>query len=224
MRKLILCGCVLLLVIGGLLVFAAYNLNDLANQNKDQLLAQAEQALGRKVQIGEIGLTFWGGIGARLRNFALADDPAFSSDNFVQAADLQVNVKLMPLLNQKIEVKRVILHDPVIRVIRNAQGIFNFASLSGGDMPDAPPDASDTTASIGSGGMPLLVALVNITNGDIQYTDQQENAALRISQLDLKVEDLSFDKPLRIELAAAIVSDQQNFQLDATFGPLGKEI
>ena len=224
MRKLILCGCVLLLVIGGLLVFAAYNLNDLANQNKDQLLAQAEQALGRKVQIGEIGLTFWGGIGARLRNFALADDPAFSSDNFVQAADLQVNVKLMPLLNQEIEVKRVILHDPVIRVIRNAQGIFNFASLSGGDMPDAPPDASDTTASIGSGGMPLLVALVNITNGDIQYTDQQENAALRISQLDLKVEDLSFDKPLRIELAAAIVSDQQNFQLDATFGPLGKEI
>ena len=224
MRKLILCGCVLLLVIGGLLVFAAYNLNDLANQNKDQLLAQAEQALGRKVQIGEIGLTFWGGIGARLRNFALADDPAFSSDNFVQAADLQVNVKLMPLLNQEIEVKRVILHDPVIRVIRNAQGIFNFASLSGGDMPDAPPDASDTTALIGSGGMPLLVALVNITNGDIQYTDQQENAALRISQLDLKVEDLSFDKPLRIELAAAIVSDQQNFQLDATFGPLGKEI
>ncbi len=224
MRKLILCGCVLLLVIGGLLVFAAYNLNDLANQNKDQLLAQAEQALGRKVQIGEIGLTFWGGIGVRLRNFALADDPAFSSDNFVQAADLQVNVKLMPLLNQKIEVKRVILHDPVIRVIRNAQGIFNFASLSGGDRPDAPPDASDTTASIGSGGMPLLVALVNITNGDIQYTDQQENTALRISQLDLKVEDLSFDKPLRIELAAAIVSDQQNFQLDATFGPLGKEI
>ena len=224
MRKLILCGCVLLLVIGGLLVFAAYNLNDLANQNKDQLLAQAEQALGRKVQIGEIGLTFWGGIGARLRNFALADDPAFSSDNFVQAADLQVNVKLMPLLNQEIEVKRVILHDPVIRVIRNAQGIFNFASLSGGDRPDAPPDASDTTASIGSGGMPLLVALVNITNGDIQYTDQQENIALRISQLDLKVEDLSFDKPLRIELAAAIVSDQQNFQLDATFGPLGKEI
>ncbi len=224
MRKLILCGCVLLLVIGGLLVFAAYNLNDLANQNKDQLLAQAEQALGRKVQIGEIGLTFWGGIGARLRNFALADDPAFSSDNFVQAADLQVNVKLMPLLNQKIEVKRVILHDPVIRVIRNAQGIFNFASLSGGDRPDAPPDASDTTASISSGGIPLLVALVNITNGDIQYTDQQENTALRISQLDLKVEDLSFDKPLRIELAAAIVSDQQNFQLDATFGPLGKEI
>ncbi len=224
MRKLILCGCVLLLVIGGLLVFAAYNLNDLANQNKDQLLAQVEQALGRKVQIGEIGLTFWGGIGARLRNFALADDPAFSSDNFVQATDLQVNVKLMPLLNQEIEVKRVILHDPVIRVIRNAQGIFNFASLSGEDRPDAPPDASATTASIGSGGMPLLVALVNITNGDIQYTDQQENIALRISQLDLKVEDLSFDKPLRIELAAAIVSDQQNFQLDATFGPLGKEI
>ena len=224
MRKLMLFGFVLLLVIGGLLGFAVYNLNDLVNQNKDQLLAQAEQVLGRKVQVGEIGLTFWNGIGARLQNFALADDPAFSSDSFVQATDLQVNVKLMPLLNQEIEVKRVILHDPVIRVIRNAQGVFNFASLSGGDTPDAAPDASETTESSSSGDIPLLVALVNITNGDIQYTDQQENTELRVSQLDLKVEDLSFDKPLSLTLAAAILSDQQNFQLDGTFGPLGKEV
>ena len=128
MRKLILFGLVVLLVVGGLLVFAVYNLNDLVNQHKDQLLAKAEQALGRKVHIGKIELTFWNGIGARLQNFALADDPAFSSDNFVQAQDLQINVKLMPLLNQEIEVKRVILHAPVIRVIRNAQGVFNFDS------------------------------------------------------------------------------------------------
>ena len=224
MRKLMLFGFVLLLVVGGLLGFAVYNLNDLVNQNKEQLLAQAEQTLGRKVKIGEIELTFWGGIGARLQNFSLADDPAFSSDTFVQAADLQVNVKLMPLLNQEIEVKRVILHDPVIRVIRNAQGVFNFASLSGGETPATPPDASETTASSGSGDISLLVALVNITNGDIRYTDQQEKTELRVSQLDLKVEDLSFDKPLSLTLAAAIISDQQNFQLDGTFGPLGKEI
>ncbi len=224
MRKLILFGLVFLLVVGGLVGFALYNLNGLVKQNKDQLLAQAEQALGRKVQVGEIGFTFWGGIGARLQNFALADDPSFSSDNFVQAADLQVNVKFMPLLNQEIEVKRVILHDPVIRVIRNAQGVFNFASLSGGDTPDTPPDASDTTESSGSEALPLLVALVNITNGDIRYTDRQENTELRVSQLDLKVEDLSFDKPLSLTLAAAIVSDRQNVQLDGTFGPLGKKI
>ena len=54
MRKLVLGGLILLLLIGGLLAFAVSNLNSLVEANKDRLLAQAEQALGRPLQIGDI--------------------------------------------------------------------------------------------------------------------------------------------------------------------------
>ena len=235
MRKLMLGGLVLLLLIGGLLAFAASNLNSLVEANKDRLLAQAEQALGRPLQIGDIELSLWGGIGARLQNVALADDPAFSSETFVRAADLQITLKLMPLLRQELEVGRVIVRDPVIRLIRNAEGVFNFASLgrgqtqvtspqdSGGTQA-VPPQASEAAPASGTEGLPLLVALANIANGDIHYTDRQTRTELRLSQIDLEVENLSLDQPLSLELSAAFLAEQQNLRVSGSFGPLGPEV
>jgi len=250
MRKLVLGGLILLLLIGGLLAFAVSNLNSLIEANKDRLLAQAEQALGRPLQIGDIELSLWGGIGARLQNVALADDPAFSSDTFVRAADLQIRLKFMPLLRQELEVGRVIVRDPVIRLIRNAEGVFNFASLGGGETQATPPQASEAAPagdgeglpSSGTQGLPLLkgnrdnnpisqrtsrlpllVALANIANGDIHYTDRQTQTELRLSQLDLEVEDLSLDRPLSLELSAAFLAERQNLHVSGSFGPLGLE-
>lgn len=235
MRKLLLGGLILLLLIGGLLAFAVSNLNSLVEANKDRLLAQAEQTLGRSLQIGDIELSLWGGIGARLQNVALADDPAFSSDTFVRATDLQITLKFMPLLRQELEVGRIVVRDPVIRLIRNAEGVFNFASLgrgqtqvaspqdSGGTQA-APPQASETAPASGAEGLPLLVALANIANGDIHYTDRQTQTELRLSQLDLEVEDLSLDRPLSLELSAAFLAEQQNLHVSGSFGPLGPQV
>ncbi len=142
MRKLLIISAVLM-VITGLIVFALTNLNSLVASNKDQILQQVEQTLGREVEVQEIEVTVWGGIGARLTQFRIADDPAFSPDDFISANDLQVNVALLPLLSQEIQVTRIILHQPRIQIIRNAQGQFNFASLAQEDQAaqeSAPPD------------------------------------------------------------------------------------
>ncbi|MBI1993011.1 MAG: hypothetical protein HYS67_01060 [Deltaproteobacteria bacterium] len=96
MRKWIIGGAILL-VLFVLPALALVNLNALINRNKDYLLARAEEALGRHVEVGDIGVTLWGGIGVRLKNFSLADDPSFSKEPFVRAADLQVNMKLRNL-------------------------------------------------------------------------------------------------------------------------------
>src|SRR5919198_52576 len=111
MRKWIIVGvvCLILIVLAGL---AIVNLNGLINRNKDYLLAQAKEALGRDVGVGDIGVTLWGGIGVRLKQFSLADDPSFSNEAFVRAADLQVNLQFLPLLKKEFQVSKVILHRP----------------------------------------------------------------------------------------------------------------
>src|SRR5918996_1376339 len=120
MRKLLIVG-IILLVFGGLIALALLNLSRLVNSNKDLLLAQAQQVLGRQVAVEEIGITLWGGIGVRLRNFTLADDPAFSSEALIRAADFQLNVEFLPLLWKELQVTRLILHQPMITIIRNKQ-------------------------------------------------------------------------------------------------------
>ena len=128
MRKYWIAG-VVLLVLCVFVVLALLNLNTLINRNRDYLLTQAEQALGRQVSVGEVGLTLWNGIGIRLNDFSLSDDPSFSSGDFIRASDLQVNVRLFPLLRKEFQIKRLILNDPVIEIFRNKKGVFNFSVL-----------------------------------------------------------------------------------------------
>jgi len=123
MRKWMIAGTVLVFLCV-MVVLALLSVNSLINQNRDYLVNRAEQALGRKVSVGKVGVSLWNGIGVRLNDFSLSDDPSFSSGDFIRAKDLQVNLKILPLLSKEIEIKRLILHKPVIAVeIRMAPSI-----------------------------------------------------------------------------------------------------
>ena len=227
MRTLLIIGAVLLIA-AGLLAFALINLNNLIAGNKDRILHQVEQTLGRKVEVGEIGVTVWGGIGARLTQFRLADDPDFSTDAFVQADDLQVNVALWPLLSREIQVSRLILNSPQIQLIRDAHGRFNFTSLSQTATASAAQATPQETSQKGdeTAAPPLLflVALLDIHNGDVRYRDQQAGTDFRVTQLDLRAHDVSLDAPVQLELDAAVLSDQQNISLAVQAGPVGQAL
>ncbi len=117
MRKRILGGVVLAL--SGALLLTVLNLNFLVRRNKDYLIGQAGQALGRKITVDEIGVTLWP-VGARLVNFALADDPAFSADAFLRAKDLRVDLRLLPLLVGRFRLKRMVIESPLITIVSRA--------------------------------------------------------------------------------------------------------
>ncbi len=221
MRKwIIAAGALLLLCI--VAVVALLNLNALIKRNKDFLLGQAEQALGRKISVGEAELTIFDGIGVRLLDFALADDPGYGAEDFVRAKDVQINVELWPLFRKEFQIKRMILHEPEIRLIRNLNGDFNFATLGKKEKEEKvreefkkekrPPAAKDSAAA-------LFVTLVNISKGDLRYRDLKDGADLRLQQIDLKLSDLDFDKPVSAELAAALFSAKQNLNIKARIGP-----
>lgn len=227
MRTLLIIGTVLLIAVG-LLAFALINLNSLIASNKDRILHQVEQTLGREVAVQEIGVTVWGGIGARLTQFRIADDPDFSTEAFVRADDLQVNVALWPLLSQEIQVSRLILNSPQIQLIRNEQGQLNFTSLSQTATASTPQETpqetlqeSDETAAPP---LLLLVAFLDIQDGDVHYMDRQAGTDFRVTRLDLRAHDVSLDEPVRLELDAAVLSDQQNISLDVQAGPVGQEL
>lgn len=226
MRKWIISGVVLLLLIV-VVVVAVLNLNALIKRNKDYLLSQAEQALGRKVTVGDVDVTLWGGIGLRLNNFAMSDDPSFSSGDFVRAGDLQVNVKLMPLLRKEFQIKRVILHDPKIGIIRDKKGEFNFSTIGkeakekGAKEKEAAKEEREPAQKKGL--PPLLVSLVDISGGEVRYQDKKEGIDLRAKQIDLRVQDLAFNKPFSVNFAAAVFAEKQNIKIQTRVGPLQPE-
>ena len=221
MRKWIIGGAVaviLLLVVGFALVL---NVNSLIARNKDYLISQAEQALGRDISVGEVEATLLSGLGVRLSDFVMADDPAFSKEEFVRAKDLQVNLKFWPLLQRELQVKRVILHDPVIRVIRNKAGVFNFSTIGKGGDKETAKKKQPERAPKDDVPPALLVSLIDISGGDVHYIDRKDGSDLQVRQIDLKVEDLDFNRPFSVRLAAAVYADKQNLNLTGRFGPMG---
>jgi uncharacterized protein involved in outer membrane biogenesis len=213
-------GIVLIILIAA--VVAVLNINSYIQRNRDYLIQQAEKAVGRQIEVQNIEVNFWNGIGVRFENFKLADDPAFSSDPFVQATSLQANVRLLPLLRKDVQVKRLILHQPGINIIRNRQGVYNFASLGEPDKKkEAEPE--DSRDKAGRGRAALLISLVEISGGVARYRDLGDGTDLAVQQLDLRARDLNFDRPISIDLAAAVFAAKQNFNLKLLIGPISPE-
>lgn len=213
MRKWVILLGIGALVLVGALVVAAFNLNRFLNQNRELIAKQAQRAIGREVRFGEVGVSFSGGLGVRVEDLHVGDDPAFSKEDFVAAEAVDVGVKILPALFGRIELGRVVLRSPSINVIQTSQGL-SIDSLGGVKQEPAqekgPPPA-------------LLVSLVDIRDGTVRFVDQtvKPPAELRVAQLDFSASDVSLTDPVRFELSAALLgTEKPNLSASGTLGPL----
>jgi uncharacterized protein involved in outer membrane biogenesis len=221
-RKWIIAGAVVVVLVG-LTAAALLNLNSLIARNKDYLIEQAEQGLGRKLKVGAIEATLFSGLGVKLMDFSMSDDPAYSKDEFVRAKALQVIVNFWPLLQKQVQVKKIILHAPVITVVRDGSGHFNFSTIAKGDR--AAKEAEEREKKQRGekeprAGNAFEISLLDISGGELRYIDRKSATDLRVGQIDLKVEDFELNQPFAVRLAAALYSDKQNLQLTSKFGAL----
>jgi uncharacterized protein involved in outer membrane biogenesis len=218
-RKWIIAGAVAVVLVG-LTAAALLNLNALIARNKDYLLDQAEQALGRQLRVGAIEATIFSGLGVKLMDFSMTDDPQYSKEDFIRAKDLQVIVNFWPLLKKEVKVKKIILHGPAIAVIRDGSGNFNFSSIGKKDRAAKEVDESQRRTEKERAPGAFEISLVDISNGALRYVDRKSGTDLRVGKIDLKVEDFERDRPFAVRLAAALFADKQNLQFASKFGAL----
>jgi uncharacterized protein involved in outer membrane biogenesis len=219
MRKLFVIGAVVVVLVIVAVALVVTNLEGIANTHKDTILTRVKTQLGRDVGVGNIGITLRSGLGVRLENVTIGEDPAFGTEPFLQASDLQVNVRLLPLLKKEFQVKKVILREPVIRIVKNKNGVLNTQSLT------KPAETAQAAGPQGAGepstaAIPLVVSLASIENGEVDYIDETQGFGLRIRKIDTSAKDLDFKKPLSIDLEAALLADDQNVKVRGTVGPI----
>jgi uncharacterized protein involved in outer membrane biogenesis len=225
MRKWFITAGIAVIVSVAVGLLALFNINSLIERNRAYLLDRAEQSLGRKISVGEVEATLFSGIGARLTNFAMADDPDYATKDFVRAKDLQIHVKFWPLLRKELQVRKVVLHDPVIGIVRNPDGKFNFSTIGKKDKENKEAaekkkkERADKEAK-GDSQSSFLLSLLDISGGDIRYIDKKDGTDLQLRQIDLKVEHFDLNQPFTVKLAAAVYDDEQNLKLTSKIGPL----
>ncbi len=203
------------------------------NAYKGTIVSKVSEQIHRDVELDSIDLTILGGIGAEINGLRIADNPAFSQEDFLSLDSLQVRVEFWPLLRKQVKVKKVILKKPFVRVQRNAKGQFNFDDLV--TPPQTEPVASGQKQSPGTqekapqdAPSPLLAVFVvqelAIRDGKVVFDDKSlflEKSPVVIDALDLDMKDISLSDPIVIDLKARLLGAQDpNFRLSGTVGPV----
>src|SRR5580698_6090867 len=169
--------------------------------NADSFRARIEttltKSLGRKVSIGKLDLSIWSG-GLVAENTTVADDPAFSTQPFIQAQSVKIGVQILPLiLHKTVLIRSFQLDSPKIQLLRSASGTWNYSTI-GGSAAKSSQDA-DTKATFPN----LTVDKVDIANGQITVGIAPSTAPARVyDQVNLSVTDFGFSNAFPFKASA----------------------
>jgi len=230
MRKLgIAIGIIFALVIIGVLIFwATFDVN----HYRSRIQAELESRLGRKVTLGTLHLSL-APPSFQVDNLSIADDPRFNDPNmFVQAAQLSVSVKLLPLLHKDIQIDSLKLQRPTVELIKDEQGVWNFSSLGANPsaqpspapaqpVPSKPaPSAPSPQPSESKGTFSL--SELSVQDGQVAVTDQQAGHPRALyNHIDATLNDFAPDRPFSVQIATHLPgAGNQEVRLQGQGGPL----
>ncbi|HEX4605841.1 MAG TPA: AsmA family protein [Candidatus Angelobacter sp.] len=223
MRKLGIAAAIVLV----LLVAAALIVPHLidVNQYHGQIQAQLEKRLGRQVSLGNMGLSLFPP-SFQVENTTIAEDPRFSTGRpFATADKLAVSVQFWPLLSKQVEVKSLELVHPHIELVRNAQGVWNFATLGQEGKP-TPAQKDSPTITTGPEGKPpagqLTLSNLFINDGQVAITDLQKHQSRAVyDHIDLNVSDFAPNQQFSMKLTAHLPGvGKQAIWLEGKGGPI----
>lgn len=176
------------------------------NQYKPQLVQAVKDRTQRTLKLdGDIALSFWPSIGAKVGKASLSERG--SEKEFAQVAEAHVSLKLLPLLSKQVVADTVRIKGLRANVVKSKDGRTNMDDLTGAKPPKEAP---------ASKGPPLAIDVAGLVIEDatVTYTDQAAGTRYVLSNLDLKTGRIAPGVPAKIDLSLRAQSDKPPLGLD----------
>ena len=198
---IVVVGILVLLVLLILAVVVVPPLIDLSAY-KGRYLPLAEQALGRKMDVGEIRLRIIPSPAIRLSGLTVADNPAFSKEPFFTAQEMQLRLRLGPLLRGRFEVEEFILEKPAFNLVKKPDGTFNFADIAKKKEDTAKKEKKEAAPKPKEAARlaQLVPTLLRIEEGAFTLQTQGQKP-VTVSGIEVSLKDFSADRPFPFRLA-----------------------
>ncbi|HSE48133.1 MAG TPA: AsmA family protein [Terriglobales bacterium] len=232
MRKLWIALAVIVLLVVGAAVALPYVID--VNRYHGRIQAEIEKRVGRKVTLGPMKLSLLP-FAIRVQGTTIAEDPSFGEGKvFAKADELYVRAELWPLLRGDVQVRSLELEKPQIELVKNAGGVWNFASLGHNAATTEQPAGVTREEQARAQQQkqdeqqakqkPQEFALdrLRISDGQIAITDLKAKQPRAVyDHIDLAIEDYKPGHPFLIDLAAHLPGQgKQEARLNAKVGPI----
>lgn len=204
-----------LIALGGLIVLIAAVLAFIAatfdpNQYKPQIVQAVKERTQRSLKLeGDIGLSFWPSIGAKIGKASLSERA--SDREFATVEEVRVALKLMPLLSRRAVVDTVRVRGLRASIVKAKDGRTNVDDLAGPPPPKGAPATKDAGADFKAD-----IAGVEITDAAVSYADAAAGTKYVLSKLSLKTGRLAPGVPTSVEFSTHVQSDTPKLDLPVT--------
>jgi AsmA protein len=190
----IIVGILVLLVLAVILVPPFIDLG----AHKGRYLPLVEEALQRKVDVGEIRLRIVPSPAIRLSALQVSDNPAFSKDPFFSADKVSLRLKPGALVRGHFQVEEFILEKPIVNLIKKPDGTFNFADMAKKKEEAAKKPAPETKEAVKLA--ELIPTLLRLDQGVVTLQTIGRKP-LQIRGIDVSLKDFSADRPFPYRIA-----------------------
>ncbi|MGH7816487.1 MAG: AsmA family protein [Candidatus Binatia bacterium] len=102
---------------------------------KRTYLPLLEEALDRRIDVGEVHLSLIPTPAIRLSQLKVSDSAAFAENTFFSAEQMQLKLKLLPLLRGRFEVTELVLDKPIFNLLKQPDGSFNYSDIGSKKTP-----------------------------------------------------------------------------------------
>ena len=176
-------------IIGGIVV--SFFINTLLNPNLYRRMVQESlsASLGRAVTIGDAKWNVLGGVGIAFEDFRVKDRSlAF---DVLQAKRLVLKPEFLPLIRREIKWKRIILDRPVLHLVRDKNGQFNFLDgpLTGEKLKSSQKKILQALSTLFGGSMTIEEGEISFTDerlGDLPLTTEIKSFTLHLSKISYR--------------------------------------
>jgi AsmA protein len=136
---------------------------------------------------GELGLSFYPSLGAKLGKASLSERN--SPQEFASIENARISVRLLPLLSRQAVIDRIELDGARAVVVRGKDGSFNFDDLLTKPKDEKGKEAAPPTKA--SEPIEFDVASIALTHSAISFRDDKAGRAIQLSDVNLKTGRLS---------------------------------
>ena len=166
---------------------------------KRTYLPLVEDTFHRNIDVDNVRLTLLPTPSIRLSNLKVSNSPELPQNTLFNARQVELRLKLWPLLRGRFEVTEFVLEQPVINLLKRADGTINYSAIAGTKIPAAKRQDmrrnSGVTKPEAPSAIPLLVPRrLRVKNGQVNL-ETAGKRPLRISGIDMSLQDFSNEQP-----------------------------
>ena len=192
-----------------------------ADSFRTRIESSLSTSLGRRVTLGKLDLSVLAG-SLVAENATLSDDPAFSSQPFLQASKVKIGIEMIPLIvSREIHITGFDLDSPKITLLRAASGKWNYSTIGSAQQnPSANKESSSLVPN-------LTVGHVSVTNGEVTVGIQPAPGVPptprhTYDKLNIEAKDFSFQKSFPFTVSAHLPADG-TVTLTGNAGPINAQ-